>query len=111
MLTQETPELISLHLWANLPLYGKKWQVKMANNYTYKVRKKDDINRVIKRFIKKCKKLGIIDEIKDRQHYTKPSEKKRRAKERAIRRRKKEERKNTPLQPPTTLPLHLFPTC
>ena len=33
---------------------------------------------------KKCKKLGIIDEIKDRRHFVKPSEKKRRAKERAI---------------------------
>ena len=65
----------------------------MANNYTYRVRKKDNIDRVVKRFIKKCKKLGIIDEIKDRQHYTKPSEKRRRAKERAIRRRKKEEKK------------------
>ena len=47
----------------------------MANNYTYRVSKKDNIDRVVKRFIKKCKKLGIIDEIKDRQHYTKPSEK------------------------------------
>lgn len=65
----------------------------MANNYTYKVKRKDNIDRVIKRFIKKCKKLGIIDEIKDRRHFVKPSEKKRRAKERAIRRRIKEEKK------------------
>jgi small subunit ribosomal protein S21 len=65
----------------------------MANNYTYKVRKKDNLDRVVKRFIKKCKKLGIIDEIKERRHYIKPSEKKRRAKERAIRRRIKEQRK------------------
>ena len=65
----------------------------MANNYTYRVRKKDNLDRVVKRFIKKCKKLGIIDEIKERRHYIKPSEKKRRAKERAIRRRIKEERK------------------
>ena len=65
----------------------------MANNYTYKVRRKDNIDRVIKRFIKKCKKLGIIDEIKDRRHFVKPSEKKRRAKERAVRRRIKEEKK------------------
>ena len=65
----------------------------MATNYNYKVRKKDDINRVIKRFIKKCKKLGIIDEIKERRHYIKPSEKKRRAKQRAIRRWKKQQRK------------------
>ena len=65
----------------------------MGINHSVKVRRKDNIERVIKRFIKKCKKLGIIDEVKERQHYTKPSEKKRRAKERAIRRRKKEERK------------------
>ncbi len=62
----------------------------MGTNYSVKVRKKDNIERVIKRFIKKCKKLGIIDEIKDRRHYTKPSVKKRRAKQRAIRRHKKE---------------------
>ena len=65
----------------------------MATNYNYKVRKKDDINRVIKRFIKKCKKLGIIDEIRDRRHFVKPSEKKRMAKKRAIRRWKKQQRK------------------
>ena len=65
----------------------------MGINHSVKVRRKDNIERVIKRFIKKCKKLGIIDEVKERQHYTKPSEKRRRAKERAIRRRKKEERK------------------
>lgn len=65
----------------------------MANNYTYRVKKKDNLDRVVKRFIKKCKKLGIIDEIKDRRHYIKPSEKKRMAKKRAIRRRIKEEKK------------------
>ena len=65
----------------------------MANNYTYRVKKKDNLDRVVKRFIKKCKKLGIIDEIKDRRHYIKPSEKKRIAKKRAIRRRIKEEKK------------------
>lgn len=65
----------------------------MANNYTYRVKKKDNLDRVVKRFIKKCKKLGIFDEIKDRRHFVKPSEKKRRAKERAIRRRIKEEKK------------------
>ena len=65
----------------------------MATNYNYKVRKKDDINKVIKRFIKKCKKLGIIDEIRERRHFVKPSEKKRRAKQRAIRRWKKQQRK------------------
>jgi len=65
----------------------------MANNYTYRVKKKDNLEKVIKRFIKKCKKLGIIDEIKDRRHFVKPSEKKRLAKKRAIRRRIKDEKK------------------
>ena len=48
----------------------------MGTNYSVKVRRKDNIERVIKRFIKKCKKLGIIDEVKERRHFVKPSEKK-----------------------------------
>ena len=48
----------------------------MGVNYSVKVRRKDNIEKVIKRFIKKCKKLGIIDEAKDRRHFTKPSKKK-----------------------------------
>ena len=63
----------------------------MGTNYSVKVRRKDNIERVIKRFIKKCKKLGIIDEVKERRHFVKPSEKKRRAKQRAIRRWKKQQ--------------------
>ena len=48
---------------------------------------------MIKRFIKKCKKLGIIDEVKDRKHYSKPSVRRRLAKKKAISRHKKELRK------------------
>ena len=62
----------------------------MAINYTVKVRPRDDIERVIKRFIKKTKKLGIIDEVKERRHYVKPSDKKRRHKQLVERRRKKD---------------------
>lgn len=65
----------------------------MATNYSVKVRPRDNIDRVIKRFIKKTKKLGIIDEVKERQRYTKPSDKKRMARKQAIRRRKKNEAK------------------
>ena len=65
----------------------------MAVNYSIKVRPRDNIDRVIKRFIKRTKKMGIIDEVKERQRYTKPSYKKRRAKQQAIRRRKKNEAK------------------
>ena len=66
----------------------------MATNYVEKPRKNEDPNRFIKRFIKKCKKLGIIDEYRDRKHYVKPSEKKRLAKQRAIARNKKRLRKS-----------------
>lgn len=66
----------------------------MATNYVDRPRKNEDPNRFIKRFIKKCKKLGIIDEVKDRKHHVKPSEKKRLAKQRAIARNKKRLRKS-----------------
>ena len=62
----------------------------MASNYSIKVRPRDNIDRVIKRFIKKTKKLGIIDEAKDRRHYTKPSDKNRRHRQLVERRRKKD---------------------
>tara|TARA_R100001082_G_scaffold69156_1_gene39204 strand:+ start:418 stop:633 length:216 start_codon:yes stop_codon:yes gene_type:complete len=66
----------------------------MACNHIEKPRKNEDPNRFIKRFIKKCKKLGIIDEFKDRRYYSKPSVKKRLAKKRAIARQKKKQRNN-----------------
>jgi ribosomal protein S21 len=65
----------------------------MATNYSVKVRRNDKIERVIKRFIKKTKKLGIIDEAKERRFYMKPSEKKRLARKRSAAKRKKEEAK------------------
>jgi len=65
----------------------------MATNHVAKPHKNEDPNRFIKRFIKKCKKLGIIDEFKDRKRYTKPSLKRRLAKKRAIARQKKANRK------------------
>lgn len=65
----------------------------MATNHVERPKKNEDPNRFIKRFIKKCKKLGIIDEFKDRRHYTKPSTKKRLAKKRAIARLKKKQQK------------------
>jgi small subunit ribosomal protein S21 len=46
--------------------------------------------RVLKR---KAKKDGLLQELKDRQYYQKPSEKKRLAKKRGIARWKKEQKK------------------
>jgi ribosomal protein S21 len=65
----------------------------MATNHTARPRKNESPERLIKRFIKKCKKNGIIDEIKERKHHTKPSVKKRLAKKKAIARHKKKLRK------------------
>jgi ribosomal protein S21 len=41
---------------------------------------------------RKMKKNGMMQELKDRQYYQKPSEKRREAKKRGIARRKKEQR-------------------
>ncbi len=49
----------------------------MATNYREKPRKNESMEKFIKRFIKKCKKIGIIQEVRDHQHFTSESEKKR----------------------------------
>lgn len=66
---------------------------KKKNNLTIVPRRNESPERLVKRFNKKVKKLGIIDEAKEQRHYIKPSEKKRILKKRAIARRKKEEAK------------------
>ena len=45
------------------------------SNITVKPRRKESQERMIKRLIKKCKKQGIIDEIKDRRYFKSNSEK------------------------------------
>jgi ribosomal protein S21 len=58
---------------------------KKATNIKVTPRRKESPDRMIRRFIKKCKKMGIIDEVKDRRYYKKPSEKRN---ERNIKRRR-----------------------
>jgi ribosomal protein S21 len=53
----------------------------------------NNTERMIRRFIKKCKKERIIDEVRDRRYYKKPSEAKREKQRRAERFRLREERK------------------
>ena len=62
----------------------------MATNLIVRPRRNENIERTIKRFNKKVKKMGIINEVKEKQRYMKPSDKKRRAKKRSDRRRAKE---------------------
>ena len=61
----------------------------MASNYKVKPRKNESTERMIKRFIKKCKKLGIINEVRDRKEFTSKSERKRIAKRKAARKNNK----------------------
>ena len=62
----------------------------MPTNLVVYPRRNENIERVIKRFTKKIKKLGILDEYRDKQRYMKPSEKRRRRNKRSDRRRAKE---------------------
>ena len=47
-------------------------------------RKGEHPERSIKRFLKKCKKLKIVEEYRKREYYEKPSEKRRRMKMRRL---------------------------
>jgi small subunit ribosomal protein S21 len=51
-----------------------------------KVREDESLENALKRFKRKCEKSGILSEIKKRQHYEKPSVRKKR---KAIAARKK----------------------
>ena len=46
--------------------------------------------KMIRKFIKKCKKAKIIEQIRNRRYYKKPSDAKRHAKQAAIRRQKRD---------------------
>ena len=63
------------------------------NNLTVVPRRNESPERLVKRFNKKVKKMGIIDEAKERRYYTKPSEVKRLRNKRSDAKRKKEEAK------------------
>ena len=56
-----------------------------AVNVSIKPLRKDSPERMIRRFTRKVKKLGILDEVKKRRYYKKPSEIRR---EKAIRRKR-----------------------
>jgi len=62
-------------------------------NVSIKPLKKDRPERMIKRFTRKVKKLGILDEVRKRRYYKKPSEIRREKKIRRKRETAKLERK------------------
>ena len=47
-------------------------------------------DKMIRKFIKKCKKEGIMEQIRDRRYFKKPSEVKRHAKQAALRRQRRD---------------------
>jgi small subunit ribosomal protein S21 len=61
----------------------------MASNIKETPRKNESSERFIKRFIKKCKKSGIIQEVRDKKQFVSKSEQKRIAKRKAKRNNKK----------------------
>ena len=53
--------------------------MKKVVNFEVSLREvKGDANRLIKRFVKKTKKSGLLEEVRERRFYEKPSDKKRR---------------------------------
>ena len=44
------------------------------------VRDQDQFERMVKKFTRKVKKCGILDEVRERRYYTKPSVKRRKKK-------------------------------
>jgi small subunit ribosomal protein S21 len=64
-----------------------------------KVREDESLENALKRFKRKCEKSGILTEIKKRQHYEKPSVKKKRkalAARKKLLKRLAQERRNNP---------------
>lgn len=54
-----------------------------------------DFNYALRKFKKKVQEDGILQEVKERQHYTKPSERRARAKSAGRARHLKKQEKNT----------------
>lgn len=67
--------------------------MRRAYNVEVNIREtRGDITRLIRKFTKKVKKLKILEELRDRRYYKKPSLKRRMAKLSKIRNAKKAER-------------------
>ena len=68
--------------------------MKKPANVAVKIKEtRGNVERLIRKFIKKTKKEKIVEQVKDRRHYKKPSVKKKEKRERALRARKREEQK------------------
>lgn len=57
------------------------------------VRKGEDLDKVLRKFKTRIRREGIIDELRDREYYEKPSQKRRKQEEKAKRREKIRQKK------------------
>lgn len=71
------------------PIPGPRKQA----NVTVVPRKNEPIEKAIRRFVRKCKKEGIIEQVRDRRYYKKPSEVKREKIAKSIREAERQKRK------------------
>ena len=62
----------------NNPVHQTAWKGVIDRMPLIKVREDESLENALKRFKRKCEKSGILTEIKKRQHYEKPSVKKKR---------------------------------
>ena len=65
----------------------------MATNVSVTQRNNESAERLIRRFIKKCKKERIIEEVRERMSYQPPSVKKREKRKRARRALEREQKR------------------
>jgi len=69
-------------------------EVKKPANVSVNIKEtRGNVERLIRKFIKKTKKEKIVEQVKDRRYHKKPSVKKKEKRERALRARKREEQK------------------
>lgn len=61
------------------PKYGKNSRSEPGNGLYVEVRN-NDINFALRKFKKKIQESGLMQELRERSHYTKPSEKRAKAK-------------------------------
>ena len=62
-------------------------------NVSVNVNKNEHVDKAIIRFIRKCKKEGIVQQVRDRRYYKKPSEIRSEIKHKRLRDNEKENKK------------------
>lgn len=72
--------------------FNKKENYQQPQGLQVFVRDGEDINKALRKLKKKIERAGILKEIRDRQYYQKPSEKRRIAKKAGVMRWKKRQR-------------------